>query len=210
MGIKRIAVEEAFVTQDIADEWSRVLAGRFVEPGFQKMGETILGDGPGARSLHARLLDVGAGRIAQMDADGIDLAVVSITSPGVQVFDAVTATRLAQHANDVLAEAIRAYPQRLAGLAAVAPQFPGGAAVELERAVRTLGMKGFLVNSHTKSEYLDDRNTGRCSRRPRLYGHRCTCIPASPRRPWCNRFWTMGCTSQGSALLSKPACTRCA
>ena len=157
MGIKRIAVEEAFVTQDIADEWSRVLAGRFVEPGFQKMGETILGDGPGARSLHARLLDVGAGRIAQMDADGIDLAVVSITSPGVQVFDAVTATRLAQHANDVLAEAIRAHPRRLAGLAAVAPQFAGGAAVELERAVRTLGMKGFLVNSHTKSEYLDDR-----------------------------------------------------
>jgi 2,3-dihydroxybenzoate decarboxylase len=154
---KRIAVEEAFVTQAIANEWNRVLAGRFVEPGFQKMGETILGDGPGARQLHARLLDVGAGRIAQMDADGIDLALLSITSPGVQVFDAVTATRLAQEANDVLADAVRAHPQRLAGLAAVAPQYPDGAAAELQRAVRTLGMKGFLVNSHTMGQYLDDR-----------------------------------------------------
>ena len=157
MSIKRIAVEEAFVTQAIANEWNRVLAGRFVEPGFQKMGETILGDGPGARQLHARLLDVGAGRIAQMDADGIDLALLSITSPGVQVFDAVTATRLAQEANDVLADAVRAHPQRLAGLAAVAPQYPDGAAAELQRAVRTLGMKGFLVNSHTMGQYLDDR-----------------------------------------------------
>lgn len=157
MSIKRIAVEEAFVTQDIADEWNRVLAGKFVEPGFRKMGDTILGDGPGARLLHARLLDLGAGRLAQMDADGIDLAVLSITSPGVQVFDAVTATRLAAHANDVLADAVRSNPQRFAGLAAVAPQYPAGAALELDRAVRTLGMKGFLVNSHTMGEYLDDR-----------------------------------------------------
>ncbi len=156
MSTKRIAVEEAFVTQDIADGWDRVLAGKFVEPGFREMGQTILGDGPGARLLHARLLDLGAGRIAQMDADGIDLAIVSITSPGVQVFDAVTATRLATHANDALADAVRANPQRLAGLAAVAPHYPTGAALELDRAVRALGMKGFLINSHTMGEYLDD------------------------------------------------------
>jgi 2,3-dihydroxybenzoate decarboxylase len=120
------------------------------------MGQTILGDHPGARMVHARLVDIGAGRIAQMDADGIDAAVLSITSPGVQVFDAVTATRLARDANDVLADAVRAYPARLAGLAAVAPQYAVGAARELERAVRTLGMKGFLINSHTMGEYLDD------------------------------------------------------
>ena len=156
MKLKRIAVEEAFVTEDIAKEWKKVLASKFVEPGFRMMGNSILGDDPGARLVHSRLVDIGAGRIAQMDADGIDMAVLSITSPGVQVFDAVTATRLAKEANDVLAAAVKAHPTRLAGLAAVAPHYPAGAAQELERAAKTLRMKGFLINSHTMGEYLDD------------------------------------------------------
>src|SRR3989442_13415962 len=109
MKLKRIAVEEAFVTEEIAQEWKKVLASKFVEPGFRMMGETILGDNPGARAVHAKLTDIGAGRIAQMDADGIDMAVLSITSPGVQVFDAVTATRLAHDANDMLAAAVAAH-----------------------------------------------------------------------------------------------------
>ena len=155
--LKRIAVEEAFVTEDIAKEWKNVLASKFVEPGFRMMGNSILGEDPGARMVHSRLVDVGAGRIAQMDADGIDMAVLSITSPGVQAFDAVTATRLAKDANDVLASAVKAHPTRLAGLAAVAPHYPAGAAQELERAAKNLGMKGFLINSHTMGEYLDDK-----------------------------------------------------
>ena len=155
-GLKRIAVEEAFVTEDIANEWKKVLASKFVEPGFRMMGNTILGEDPGARMVHSRLVDVGAGRIAQMDADGIDMAVLSITSPGVQAFDAVTATRLARDANDALAAAVKQHPTRFAGLAAVAPQYPAGAAQELQRAAQTLGMKGFLINSHTMGEYLDD------------------------------------------------------
>src|SRR5262245_61336271 len=117
--MKRIAVEEAFVTEEIASEWNDVLASRFVEPGFAMMGRAILGDNPGARNVHARLVDIGPGRIAQMDADGIDVAVLSITSPGVQVFDSVTATRLASEANDALATAIAKFPQRFAGLAAI-------------------------------------------------------------------------------------------
>lgn len=96
MTIDRIAVEEAFVTADIASEWKKVLASRFVEPGFRMMGESILGDDPGAKAVHSHLLDIGAGRIAQMDADGIDVAVLSLTSPGVQVFDAITAGTLAE------------------------------------------------------------------------------------------------------------------
>ncbi len=43
---------------------------------------------------------------------------------------------------------------RFAGLAAVAPQAPKTAARELERALG-LGLKGVMINSHTKGEYLD-------------------------------------------------------
>lgn len=154
---ERIAVEEAFVTEAIARAWKHVLASRFVEPGFAMMGRTILGDVPGARAVHAKLVDLDAGRIAQMDADGIAMAVLSITSPGVQVFDAVTATDLAGDANDALAAAVARHPTRFAGLAAVAPQYPAGAVRELERAANTLGLRGLLINSHTQGEYLDDK-----------------------------------------------------
>jgi 5-carboxyvanillate decarboxylase len=155
--MRKIAVEEAFVTQEITDAWGPELAKSSVEPGFRMMGQTMLGRSPGARQVHAQLLDIGAGRIAVMDTAGIDMQILSITAPGVQVFDAATGAALARHSNDVLSAAIAKYPSRLAGLAAIAPQDPSGAAAELARAARLPGIHGFIVNSHTHGEYLDDR-----------------------------------------------------
>jgi len=153
--VRKIAVEEAYVTAEIAAEWGRELAKKTVEPGFRMMGQTMLGQSPGARRVHEQLLDLGAGRIAAMDAAGIDMQLLSVTAPGVQVFDPVTATALARHANDVLVAAIARHPTRLAGLAAVAPQDPSGAATEIERVAGLAGIKGLIINSHTHGEYLD-------------------------------------------------------
>ena len=155
MTIRRIAVEEAFVTPEIMAQWHVVLAGRDVEPGFAKMGESILAQTPANEALDNRLLDIGHGRIAHMDSIGVDMHVLSLTSPGVQVFEAALATRLAAASNDALAGAVRAHPTRLAGLAAIAPQDPAAAAREIERAARTLGLCGVIINSHTMGEYLD-------------------------------------------------------
>jgi 5-carboxyvanillate decarboxylase len=155
MAIRRIAVEEAFVTPEIMAQWYVVLAGKDVEPGFAKMGETILAQTPANKPLDDRLLDIGAGRIAHMDEIGIDLQVLSLTSPGVQVFDGALATRLAAQSNDVLAAAVKTYPARFAGLAAIAPQEPVEAAHEIERAAGKLGLNGIIINSHTMGEYLD-------------------------------------------------------
>ncbi len=155
MTFRRIAVEEAFVTPEIMAQWYVVLAGRNVEPGFAKMGESILAQTPANKPLDDRLLDIGAARIAHMDQVGIDMQIISLTSPGVQVFEAALATRLAAESNDALAEAVRAHPTRFAGLAAIAPQDPAAAAKEIERAVQKLGLKGLIVNSHTMGEYLD-------------------------------------------------------
>lgn len=153
--MKRIAIEEAFVTHGVMNAWRDLLHTGAVEDGFRLMGESILADTPLNAPLHQRLLDVGPDRIAQMDRDGIDLAVLSLTSPGVQVFEADLATALAAEANDELAAAVRRYPERLAGLAAVAPQDPQRAAREIERARRELGLVGVIINSHTHGEYLD-------------------------------------------------------
>ncbi len=154
--IRRIAIEEAFVTQEIADQWDVILAaGSIGEPGFRKMGESILADSPGTRRIHERLIDLGEGRIRDMDEAGIDMQVISLTSPGVQVFAGELAAELARAANDRLADAVHAHPQRFVGLAAVAPQLPDIAAREIERATTELGLKGVIINSHTGGEYLD-------------------------------------------------------
>jgi 5-carboxyvanillate decarboxylase len=154
LNMKKIAVEEAFVTAEITAEWKNVLARSDVEPGFAKMGESILADTPGNALLHGRLIDIGKGRIAHMDEVGIDMQVLSLTSPGVQVFAPDLAVRLATEANDALAEAVRAAPTRLAGLGAIAPQDPAAAAHEIER-IGSLGLRGLIVNSHTFGDYLD-------------------------------------------------------
>ncbi|HYD07635.1 MAG TPA: amidohydrolase family protein [Reyranella sp.] len=155
MAFKRIAVEEAFVTAAVADGWVDVLKRLDVEPGFAKMGGALTAPTKAAKQLHEAMIEIGPGRIAHMDAVGIDMQVLSLTAPGVQVFDADIAARLAIEANDVLAEAVRKYPTRFGGLAAFAPQDPEAAAREIERAAGKLGLNGLIVNSHTRGEYLD-------------------------------------------------------
>jgi 2,3-dihydroxybenzoate decarboxylase len=153
---KRIATEEAWITRDIADEYMRFLADDpSDEPGFIALGGRYYARGSSSPML-ANMLDIGAGRIEQMDRLGIDKQLLLLTAPGVQVFDADTAVGLAANSNDQLAEAVKAYPDRFAGLAAVAPQDAARAAKEIERAMQTLGLKGVVINSHTKGEYLDD------------------------------------------------------
>ena len=73
-----------------------------------------------------RLLDLGEKRIADMDSAGIAMQVLSLTAPGVQMFERDEAVGLARSSNDQLAEAVRKYPERFAGLAAIAPQGSSG------------------------------------------------------------------------------------
>jgi predicted TIM-barrel fold metal-dependent hydrolase len=75
----------------------------------------------------------------------------------VQIFDAVQGGELAKLSNDRLAAAIERHPSRYAGLAAVAPQDPEAAAQEIDRTIRSLGLNGVLINSHTNNEFLDQQ-----------------------------------------------------
>jgi len=156
-GYLRIATEEAFAPEELLDRYRKLLQeGSISDPGFASLVGFYLGPSPRAVQVMSRMADLGELRIADMDATGISKQVLSLTAPGVQIFDADTATALARSSNDQLAEAIRRRPDRFAGLAAIAPQDPAGAAKELERGVRQLGLKGAIVNSHTRGEYLDN------------------------------------------------------
>ena len=154
----RIASEEAWASKELYDAYRKVLKDRsYVDAGFDSLWNFYL-DNPSPRptSILARLTDMGEGRLRDMDETGIDKQLLLLTSPGVQVFDAPLAVALARSSNDQLAEAVRNHPTRYAGLAAIAPQDPREAAKELERGVQKLGLKGAVVNSHTRGEYLDD------------------------------------------------------
>ncbi|MGZ5104794.1 MAG: amidohydrolase family protein [Usitatibacter sp.] len=156
---KRIATEEAWSTPEVLKGYEKVLSTRPAswDPGFYSLwGHYLHSPSQRALEIRRRLVDLGSERIADMDASGIDMQVLMLTAPGVQVFDASTAVSLSVETNNQVAEAINRHPTRYRALAAFAPQDPKAAAKELERAVKKLGLKGGLVNSHTMGEYLDD------------------------------------------------------
>jgi 2,3-dihydroxybenzoate decarboxylase len=83
--------------------------------------------------------------------------VISHGAPSTQRLDSKTAVRRARSANDRLAQAIAAHPDRFAGFAALPTPDPEAAADELERTVTTLGFKGAMVHGLTNGVFFDDR-----------------------------------------------------
>ena len=153
----RIAAEEAWAPPALLARYKRLLEEKPAswDPGFRSLWGFFLGSTPRATQLAARIQDLGAQRIADMDASGIAKQLVFLTAPGVQVFDAATGASLARDCNDHLSQETQKHPERYAALAAIAPQDPKGAVKELQRSI-SFGMKGAVVNSHTQGEYLDD------------------------------------------------------
>ena len=99
--------------------------------------------------------EFGAGRLAEMDAQGIRMQIMSYNNP-VQLAPGDRAVPLARAANDRLAQAVAAHPDRFAGFAALPWQDPAAAADELSRAVNELGFKGALLIGRPGDTFLDD------------------------------------------------------
>jgi len=141
-----IAIEEHFITPMYRE---KVAANEFrnfyLTARGQELGHDIVGEN----------LDIGARRIAHMDAAGVDVQVLSFGSPGAQAFGADVAIPMARDANERLYQAIQKYPTRFAGFAALPTADPEAAAEELERCVKRLGFKGAMIHSHQQGEFLD-------------------------------------------------------
>jgi predicted TIM-barrel fold metal-dependent hydrolase len=142
--MRTIAVEEHFVTP------------AFVEGPGKGFLDRFKNSGPRGALIAQRLFELGDKRVAEMDAAGIDVQVLSLNSPGVEQLEAAQAIPTARDANDFLAEAVGRHPARFAGLAALPIQAPEDAAKELERCIRQLGFRGTNINGHTRGRYLDD------------------------------------------------------
>jgi predicted TIM-barrel fold metal-dependent hydrolase len=137
------------------------LEEHFISPGFlagpgKDFTERLRNSGPRGAKLYEQLQDVGDKRIAEMDAAGIDMQVLSLNSPGVEQADAEAQVSVARESNDLIAETVKKYPKRFAGFAALPIAAPDKAAEELDRRIKQ-GFKGTLINGHTRGRYLDDK-----------------------------------------------------
>ena len=91
-----------------------------------------------------------------MDEAGIDVAITSISTPGVHVGDDVRARSLARRCNEHSAELIQANPTRLGAFAAIPLPDVDGALEELTYALDTLKLDGVVVFSNSNRVYLGD------------------------------------------------------
>jgi predicted TIM-barrel fold metal-dependent hydrolase len=102
------------------------------------------------------IYDLGDGRIAAMDAAGIDMQILSYATPSAERLEPSLSRGLTKQANDELAAVVSKHPDRFLGFATLPMLDPAAAARELERTVRDLGFVGALINGHVNGRYLDD------------------------------------------------------
>jgi predicted TIM-barrel fold metal-dependent hydrolase len=142
--MKLIAIEEHFLTKEIRTAW-----------------KNFAGDDP-TQNLHLgeienRLDEIGNTRLSLMDESGIDVQVLSLTTPGLNNLGNAS-IHLAQQTNDFVASIIKNNPARFQGFAALPTPDPKEAAKELERSINNLGLKGAMVFGRTREKNLDHKD----------------------------------------------------
>lgn len=139
--MRTVAIEEAFSIPGITPPF--VGSHSALAPGWAERWDRLLAD------VHEE-------RLADMDANGVDVQVLSLTSGIERTDDPMLAVQRARQANDQLAAIVASHPDRFAGFAALPLQDPAAAVTELRRAVQELGLVGALQNDHVQGVYLDD------------------------------------------------------
>jgi predicted TIM-barrel fold metal-dependent hydrolase len=147
MTMRVIALEEHFSLPFVADRIGpeRIRERGFPPPDMQRHSH-----------LGPLLGDIGTGRVADMDTNGISLQVMSSSGPGADLLNGDDGIALAAEMNDRLAETVNAHKGRLAGFAHLPMRTPEAAARELERSIKSLGFLGGLINGMTEDLFLDD------------------------------------------------------
>jgi len=96
-------------------------------------------------------------RLKAMDKAGVDMQVLTLTTPGVERETVERGIKLSRLVNDEFAQIKEKYPDRFTALASLPLQDPGAAASELERAVKECGLPGALLFSNANGRSLDSK-----------------------------------------------------
>lgn len=141
--MKLIAIEEHVLPEDVRHAWNTTPGA---DDGTLGLNPGIVGD---------RLADLGEQRLALMDETGVDVQVLSLTTPGLNNLGH-HGVDLARRANDLLAETVAANPSRFQALAGLPSTEPDAAAEEFRRCVEELGCKGAILYGRVGDKNLDD------------------------------------------------------
>ena len=95
-----------------------------------------------------------AQRIEDMDRAGIDVEVVSLSTPNVFFADAAHQPAVARMINDSYAELIAQHPRRFKGFASIPMDAPDEALIELHRAIDELKLNGVILLSNIGGKAL--------------------------------------------------------
>jgi predicted TIM-barrel fold metal-dependent hydrolase len=148
--MRTIALEETYATPLFMENIEKNFKNQAKAEGKPHTPPTFLAQ------IAEKLINVGEGRIKEMDQAGIDVQVLSLFSPGVEQLEAPVSVKIATETNDYIADKIQQYPTRFAGFATLPTSVPETAADELERMVKEYNFKGGIINGHSKGRYLDD------------------------------------------------------
>lgn len=142
--MKIIGIEEHFLTTDIQNAWDAI--------GLDALDPSVRFH---SDAIHRRLFDLSGERLDLMDETGLDMQVLSLTTPGLHDLGPESVD-LARRTNDFLAEVVARHPTRFQAMATLPITSPREAALELERCVATLGFKGAILSGRVGNRNLDD------------------------------------------------------
>ena len=142
--MKLIAIEEHFLTSDVKTAWKQNADD---DPTMKlHFGE-----------IANRLEDIGNSRLQLMNETGIDVQVLSLTSPSLHNLGSES-IGLAIQTNDYVSEIVKKTPDRFQGFAALPMFAPNEAAKELERSINVLGLKGAMLCGRTRQKNFDHKD----------------------------------------------------
>jgi aminocarboxymuconate-semialdehyde decarboxylase len=141
--------------------WRTVAAGKEwygtrYEPAPDGLGVTVTA-GKRGRFNSPKVRFTPEERLADMDAQGVDVQVISIHMPLTSYhLPSAEGVKLAREVNDEIAAMTRQWPQRFAGLATLPLQDVRASIDELDRAVHVLGLKGAELDTVVNGENWDE------------------------------------------------------
>lgn len=146
MRIKLIGIEEHYLTVEARDAWTRL--------GLDATDPSVTIH---SGEIESRLLNLAEDRLSLMDETGLDVQVLSLTTPALHDLGA-EGVDIARRANDAIAAVIARSPARFQALATLPVSRPDEAAAELARCVSELNFKGAMLCGRVGAMNLDHPN----------------------------------------------------
>lgn len=128
-------------------------AGLVTQPGGP--GQTLLRQGNRTYLWYRESMFDTEARIREMDAKGIDMRVLSLSTPNVYAWTGTRQIELTRRINDVTAAMVRAHPARFAGLGSLPLSDIPASLAEIDR-IADIGLAGIAIGSNVAGVPLND------------------------------------------------------